>query len=438
MRLADLTGRRVVLLGLGRDVRAAVEPIARARPAGMVLVDDHPVADRPAADQLVDSGSSPADLRQCDLASAAQWGEVFVRSPGFPRYQPELTEALQRGGSMTTPVDLWMGTEGVERTVIGVTGTKGKSTVTDMIGRLAAGVSERVALAGNLGVPVFDEGWDQSSPLVVLEISSYQAADLHNVPDVAVVTMLSQDHLSWHGGVERYLADKLHVVRNDGGTARHVVAREGDAPTIDALVGLGVEPELVSLPELASVPERGGTIPEHRLHNAALAAAALRAAGGPSIAIEDVVAVAETSLPGRLDRCPGPSGLLCLDDALASNPSAAAAGLAWLRGLGRPTVLLLGGADRGVDPAPLVAEVAKWSPGTLRCVTLPENGRELAAACAVPVLASAARVRDAVAVAVGEAGVDDAVIFSPGAPTPAGAGNWETRSAEFRAALVNP
>lgn len=436
MHLADLHGRRVVLLGLGRDVSAALEAIERARPADIVVVDDRPidviVAGRRGGDGRgrVDL-LSPERLDRRDLAEAARWGEVFVRSPGFPRYQPELVEALDRGGVMTTPVDLWMGTYGPQRTVIGVTGTKGKSTVTDLIGRLAARAGQRVALAGNLGVPVFDDGWDHDSPLVVLEISSYQAADLHHVADVAVVTMLSEDHLSWHGGVDRYLADKLHVVSNDGGTARRVLARQGDDRTIDALAALGVDPELVAMPDGGD-----GSVPAHRLHNGALAAAALRAAGGPEVGVDDVARMAATSLPGRLDRCSGPQGLLCLDDALASNPSATAAGLAWLRGLGRPTTVLLGGADRGVDPSPLAAEVARWPLGALRGVTMPDSGAELAAACVIPVMADVRDVTEAVTVAVGGSEPGGVVILSPGAPTPAGSGNWETRSAAFRAALL--
>jgi UDP-N-acetylmuramoylalanine--D-glutamate ligase len=413
----------VALLGLGADVLAAVPAIVDAGPVEVVAVDDA------SAGEALPSGVT----RLVSLVDAASWAEVFVRSPGFPRYRPELVVACRAGAAMTTPLDLWLGTHGADRTVIGITGTKGKSTVTSLLGAMAADEGLRVGVAGNLGVPVFASGWDGDAPLIVLEVSSYQAADLHHVPDVAVVTFLSEDHLSWHGGVERYVADKLRLVRNEGGTAARVLVPAEGGGAAAAVAALGVEPEVVGAP--AGAP---GSVPLHRLANAALAAAALAAAGGPVLEDSVVSEAARGSLPGRLDVCPGPAGVLCVDDALASNPSATAAGLAWLRSLGRPTVVILGGADRGVDPGPLVDEAGRWESGALRVVAVPENGGALAAACGLPVLAEAVDVHDAVRRALPVLVPGDALLFSPAAPTPPGLGNWVTRSDAFRATLRCP
>jgi len=416
VHLEELAGRRIALLGLGIDVRAALGAILGAGPSAVWAVEDGAVAD---------------GLARRSLAAAAAEAEVFVRSPGFPRYQEPLLAALARGAVMTTPLDLWLGTHGADRTVVGITGTKGKSTVTDLLGRLSVAAGRPVGVAGNLGVPVFAEGWAHDAPTIVLEVSSYQAADLHHVPDVAVLSSLAEDHLSWHGGVERYVADKLRVLRNDGGTAgRILLPASGGGRAAEVVAAAGLEAEVVDL------PAGGPDVPVHRLQNAALAAAALAAVGGPVLGDAAVVAAAQSSMPGRLDPCPGPDGLLCLDDALASNPSATAAGLAYLRGLGRPTIVVLGGADRGVDPAPLVEEAARWAPGRLRAVTVPTNGRGLADRAALPVVAEADGVAGAVAQALAVLPTDGVLLFSPGAPTVPGTGNWETRSAEFRAALV--
>jgi UDP-N-acetylmuramoylalanine--D-glutamate ligase len=284
-------------------------------------------------------------------------------------------------------------------------------------------------VAGNLGVPVFSSEWEHDAPVVVLEVSSYQAADLHHVPDVAVLTFLAEDHLSWHGGVEPYVADKLRLLRNESGTAGRILipAAGGRAAEVTAAAGLH--------PVVVSPPEAGPDVPRHRLQNAALAAAVLAEVGGPRLDDAAVVDAARGSLPGRLDSCAGPDGVLCIDDALASNPSATAAGLAWLRDLGRPTVVLLGGADRGVDPTPLADEVARWPPGLLRSVTLPDNGADLAARCGLPVAASATGVGDAAHQGLALLPADGVLLFSPAAPTPAGSGNWETRSGEFRTAV---
>ncbi|CAN5688640.1 UDP-N-acetylmuramoyl-L-alanine--D-glutamate ligase [soil metagenome] len=415
MRLDELRGRRVALLGLGADVRAAVDAIRAAGPAELVVVEE---------------GSAEGTFVRRTLAEAATTAEVFVRSPGFPRYQVPLQEAMAGGAEMTTPLDLWLGTHGSSRTVVGITGTKGKSTVTDLLGRMAGEAGLDVGVAGNLGVPVFSDGWNHRAPCIVLEVSSYQAADLHHVPDVAVMTYLSEDHLSWHGGVDRYVADKLRLLSNEGRTAGRILvpAHGGRAAEVAAAAGLVVE---VVVP-----PPAGPEVPSHRVQNAALAAAALAAVGGPGLDGPAIVEAARTSsLPGRLDECAGPAGLLCLDDALASNPSASAAGLAWVRGLGRPTVVVLGGMDRGVDPAPLVAEVARWEAGRLRAITLPVNGSELADRAGVEVVGRAEDVGGAVRLAIGSLSPGGVLLFSPAAPTPPGLGNWETRSRQFREAL---
>lgn len=150
MHLAELAGRRVAVLGLGIDTTAALPVVAGAGPAELLVVEDGPLH----------AEARGIEHQIVPLHEAATWAEVFVRSPGFPRYEASLVAARERGAAMTTPLDLWLGTHGADRTVIAVTGTKGKSTVTDLVGRLAADVGLRVGVAGNLGVPVFSPGWD--------------------------------------------------------------------------------------------------------------------------------------------------------------------------------------------------------------------------------------------------------------------------------------
>ncbi len=418
MRLADLRGRRVAVLGAGADVAAAVEVVRAANPAELVLVEE-------SADAMI--GPDLAALPRVDLATAAT-ADVLVRSPGFPRYRPELIAARDRGAQMTTPLDLWLGTTGPARIVIGITGTKGKSTVTTLIGVLAAEADLRVGIAGNLGPAVFGAQWDRDAPLVALEVSSYQAADLHHVPDVAVLTYLAQDHLSWHGGLDAYVDDKLRLLRNESGTAARILVAEHGGRAHEALTARGLDAEVVTPPAPAAPCRLTGsrTRPWRPWRSRSAA---------PHPPMTPCCAAAATSMPGRLDPCPGPGGLFCVDDALASNPSATAAALAWLRELDRPTVVILGGEDRGVDPSPLVEEAARWTRGRLRAITVPENGATLARRSGIEVLAEMADVAAATARAADASAPEGVVLFSPGAPTPPGTGNWQTRSTAFRAAL---
>lgn len=431
MHPRDLSGRVVALLGLGSDVRAAVPTIMAAGPREVVVVDDG-----------LSGGVTIGEytFRVVPLAEASAAAEAMVRSPGYPRYLPELVEARRRGVAMTTPVDLFLAALPPEVVTVLVTGTKGKSTTTELIGRFARQAGIEVGVAGNLGVPVFEPGWGADAPIVVLEVSSYQASDLHHAPDVAVITSIAEDHLSWHGGLETYLEDKLRVVDNDAGRAAEVLVPAAETRAREVLAERFPDLE----PLLVDEPASDDAIPAHRLRNAALAARVVEELGGPAPDTAQVLSAASGSLPGRLDVCAAADstgGVVFVDDALASNPSATAAGLAWARANSNEVVVVLGGHARGVSDAPLRDEARRWNEDPrrrLRAVVVPESGAELARSCGIEVLAEVDDLAAAVHIAHealrgGPGG--PMVIFSPAAPTPPGSGNWETRSEQFRDAV---
>ncbi|MGB3412594.1 MAG: Mur ligase family protein [Microthrixaceae bacterium] len=491
MHPEDLRGRRIVVLGLGIDVRAAIPKLAEVSPAEWLLVDSGSEVATAAEGGVVTVDG--VALQLIDLETASELAEVFLRSPGFPRYLEPLNAARGRGVPMTTPVDLFMATLRPDQRVVAVTGTKGKSTTTDLVGHFLADAGVRAGIAGNLGIPVFADGWDSEAPIVVIEVSSYQASDLHHVPDIAVLTSLSEDHLSWHGGVERYVADKLRVVSNESGTAPIVIVSADEPGAIAAVES--------QRPVVVKSPPNPDGLPFQRVQNAALAAEVLRQLGvtadagasavagadvdaGPSaggggdaseiagadarsgvasMTEEQILAGAAATMPGRLDPCPTGDerwqGVSFIDDTLASNPSAAGAGLRWARSTGLPTVVILGGSDRGVSVAPLLDEASLWDPTMLAAVTLPDNGNELAEHAGIASIGAAESVTEAVAIASAwlestprpprsasrtEADSksdpgrpDGIVLFSPAAPTPARQGSWKNRSADFRSAVVS-
>lgn len=437
MRPDDLTGRRVAVLGLGVDVRAAIAKLAPVGPAEWLLVDSAAEVAAQARDGVVTVDG--IDLLLVDLETASESAEVFLRSPGFPRYLEPLVAARARGALMTTPVDLFMGSTRPDQKVVAITGTKGKSTTTDLVGHFLKDAGVRAGVAGNLGIPVFADGWDSDAPVVVIEVSSYQASDLHHVPDVAVLTSLSQDHLSWHGGVERYVADKLRVVSNEAGTAPVVIVSADELGALQAVAAHN--------PVVVASPENPDGLPFQRVQNAALAAEVLSQLGLAEMTEEQILAGAVATMPGRLDPCKTGGGrwesTSFLDDTLASNPSASAAGLRWARSTGKRVAVILGGSDRGVSVEPLRDEASLWEPGRLVAVTVADNGADIAEQAGIEVLGRADSVTEAVRLAAGwldsdePAQIGGIVLFSPAAPTPARQGSWKERSSEFRSAVLS-
>lgn len=451
MTLDELVRSRVVVWGLGAEGRSVVE-LLRRRGADPTVVDDGP---------LPPSGGSPVPgtpgrdpVAACPPGSV-EWDavDVVVRSPGVPRRHPGIVAAAARGVTVTTAMAVWL-EDAAALPVLAVTGTKGKSTTAALAAALLEAEGLRVALAGNIGVPVTDLYARPPYDAYVVEVSSYQAADVTTSPRVVVLTNLSPDHLDWHGGEAAYYRDKLRLVTAGptpllavGSSSAEAVARTGG---VAGRVLFGPSGTVCVVPPGSTVHVDGrpvvdasrlGVPGEHNVWNlcGAVAGVTLLLGRPPS---PPAAAAAVDGFGGLSSRCTTVAtvdGRDYVDDALASNPFATAASLRAFAG--RPVTLVVGGGDRGVDPGPLVdaldaAEPAAsvvvleplptgWAP-----VADPAGGRwTVRRATDVPAAVAAARTLTP------HGGV---VLFSPAAPTPAGQGSYRQRSEQFRRAVLAP
>ncbi len=145
------------------------------------------------------------------LVAALAGCDVVVRSPGVSVHRAELRAVRDAGTPVTTATSLWLAERGGEG-VIGVTGTKGKSTTAALTCHLARAAGRTAELAGNIGVPALDLLDREPADVTVVELSSYHTADLEIGPEVALVTSLFREHTDWHGSEDAYRADKLRLL----------------------------------------------------------------------------------------------------------------------------------------------------------------------------------------------------------------------------------
>jgi UDP-N-acetylmuramoylalanine--D-glutamate ligase len=436
--LDDLCSRRVALWGIGQEGLAMVELLA-GRGVELLLIDDHPQA----AAARVGAGHRVLDPGQ------VAWGEVdvVVRAPGVSRYRPELAAATASGVSVTTAMAIWL-EDFAEARVVAVTGTKGKSTTATLTAAILRSSGRDVTLIGNIGVPVSESYGRPLSDAYVVEVSSYQAAEVTVTPGVCVVTSLAPDHLDWHGGVEPYYRDKLQLIEAGPPGALAVnagsdeaVRRTGGHPE-RTLFGPTGRVRLTAAGEIAVDGEplcdaRGLRAPgvHNRWNLCGAIAGALLLDGHPPPA-RSVEAVIEEfdGLPSRCRTVGERDGLTFVDDALASNPLATVASLGAFPG--RELTVILGGADRGVDPAGLVEAVATRRPPA-RIIVLAPDPQGLAKAMAAggsgshPAVETAPDLESAVRRAVASTPSGGVVLFSPAAPTPEGGGGYGERSRRF-------
>lgn len=439
MRFSDLEGSSVGVWGAGREIRSFASQLERRLPAARITViafDSQPADDEIAAiakNARVAVGEGVVEaLSECD---------AVVRSPGVSIHRPEMEELHDRGIPVTTATGLWLAERG-GRGVVGITGTKGKSTTAALAHHLALSSGRSIALAGNIGVPALDLLDHEPIDLILLELSSYQIADLATGPEVGVITNLYREHLDWHLTEQAYRDEKLRLFSLPGVSTAVVNARQPElveaAWRVERIVLYG-EPggwgcdrrgilhagELVV--GLADLPLLGS----HNALNLCAALAALEVAGVEPPLPASLAGFA--SLPHRLQSCGEHDSVLWVDDSISTTPESTLAALEAFAD--RDVVLLGGGQDRGQDYAELGAELARRGAAI---VGMPTTGeRAVVAAREAGVTAEHAVVAedlaDAVAVARSLAHPGSVVLLSPAAPSYDHFVNFEERGERFRA-----
>ncbi|MDE3134069.1 MAG: UDP-N-acetylmuramoyl-L-alanine--D-glutamate ligase, partial [Acidobacteriota bacterium] len=316
------------------------------------------------------------------------------------------------GGRVTSATNLFL--EACPGLVVGVTGTKGKSTTATIIAHLLAQLTA-TELAGNIGRPVIELLDTPIDTWVVCELSSYQIADLTIGPEVAVLTNLYREHTDWHGSEERYRADKLRIFDLPG--VRAAVRPLGDR---------GGWP----------VPEWSGQIPLRGRHNAENVSAAItaieRAGFGPPPLPEALNGL--RALPHRLQTVhTDATGVEWVDDSISTTPESAIAALSAFPE--RPVVLIAGGSEREQDYRGLAETLAARSEPT-ELILLPDTGRRIAEAAAAggfgaDRMSTAGDMREAAALARRLARPGGVVLLSPAAPSFNQYRNFEERGNHF-------
>jgi UDP-N-acetylmuramoylalanine--D-glutamate ligase len=441
VRFSELDGATVGVWGAGREIRSLADQLARRLPSARIAVaafDTLPDGDvrgmlRAPQLQLVTGAGAVEALAACD---------VVIRSPGVSIHRPEMRALREAGVPITTATSLWLA-EREGRGVVGVTGTKGKSTTASLIAHLARAAGRDADLAGNIGVPALDLLDRRPADMTVVELSSYQIADLAVAPEVAVITSLFREHTEWHGSEEAYRTEKLRILGLPGLRVTVFNARDsqlsaaiGDAANVvrygvsegwDVVDG-GITFREAGVLTSAELPLPG----QHNALNLCGALAALEAFGVAPAPLPQALA-GFRSLPHRLETLGERGGILWVNDSISTTPESTLAALASFPD--RRVVLIAGGQDRGQDHDEL-GQVLATTGATV--IGVPSTGpRLLGAARSAGVLGDraieASDLEDAVARAREVAQAGEVIILSPAAPSYDNYRDFEQRGDRFRA-----
>jgi UDP-N-acetylmuramoylalanine--D-glutamate ligase len=360
----NVSGARVVVAGAARSGVAAAELLAR-RGATVTLTDVKVAI--PEADRLRAAGVALA-LGSNDI-DALDRADLIVTSPGVPLELESLASARSRGVPIIGELEL--ASRWLRGRIIAITGTKGKSTTTTLVGRMLKEAGRHVLVGGNIGVPLSAQVDDSTADTVhVVEASSFQleATDTFH-PWVAALLNLSPDHLDRHPNEAAYAAAKARIFANQtaddwtvvnadsvralelaaSSRARHLVY--GVEQTAHAAIF--VERDFIwqrtsegqtPLVPLASIQLAG----RHMLSNVAAASAISHAAGATNVAMTRAL-VGFTGLEHVMEPVATIGGVRFVNDSKATNVDAAGRSIESFDGV----VVILGGRYKGGEFADL-------------------------------------------------------------------------------------
>jgi len=380
------------------------------------VIEDRP---DPATRADVDAmGAELCDLQaEGELASIVAGCDLVVPSPGVPPRHPVFALAGELGVVVSAEIEVAAGW--ATSPMVAVTGTNGKTTVTELTTAMLLASGRRARAAGNIGLSLADAVRLESDVLVV-EASSFQLEFSRSFrPAVAVWLNVALDHLDWHPDPASYVAAKARIWANLGpeGVAvanvedRSVMSASTDLRcpvvtfgaggfyhSVDGRLWAGEEP-------IIAVAEMWRSMP-HDVANALAAAAAAMSAGATLSGVAEALR-RFAGLPHRMTQIAEADGVRWYDDSKATNPHAV---LAAVRGFDS-VVLIAGGRNKGVDLRGLAATV----PPVHSVVAIGEAAEEIravfAATCPVAIAAS---MEEAVDAAASAARPGDAVVLSPG------------------------
>ena len=448
MKIIELKNKNIVVVGAGRTGFAVSRFCAR-RGAKVTLSDRAASVDTP--DLLEELKQLGVSLELGGhMAETFTGADLIVMSPGVPETIPPVLSAAAAGVPVTGEIEL--AATCIETPILAVTGTNGKTTTCELTAAMLARSGRKVFLGGNIGNPLINyPDQDETADVLVIEISSFQLDTISTFrPTVGVMLNISPDHLDRYADFEAYAASKMRLFENQResdtailNTSDPVINRLSTDLSAQKLNyprlkgqqnGAVLENNRISL---SGMSDPGAHIDlksfrlvgQHNRENACAAALSALSAGGSLAGIQSVINEFK-GLPHRMEWVANIDGVDYLNDSKATNVDSVARALECFEG---PTVLIMGGLDKGGNFKSLVQLVAN------RCRLLIVCGEaaDLIRAALENVVAvrKTDRLAEAAILAHREAKRGDTVLLSPGCASFDHYNNYRERGNDFKSAV---
>ena len=444
MKLQELQKKNIIIWGAGRDGLSALAQIQKLFPTKKILIFTDKEVPPELSAELQRRGSVEF-VSGHHIVENLSRSDVVIKSPGISLYRDDIKSAAKKGVQFISTTNLWFAEIG-NRNIIAVTGTKGKSTTASIIFHCLNKLGLSVEICGNIGNPLLDYLDKQNdTDIYIVELSSYQTADIAFTPPIGILVNLFPEHLDWHKSLDNYYKDKLRLF-NPG--QLHTILNYKDKVTRDLTAGWsGIQffekDDVIHSKEnkLYYGEKNLGRIKntylqgEHNLSNICAALTGIEAAGYDPIKCCDYLDNF-VGLPHRQEILGTRNGLLFVDDSISTTPETAMAAIK--RFFGSPITILLGGYDREQNYAALATFLCLKQIHMV--IAIPDNGHRIAEAVrkekerrgAGPNLLETDDLLSAVKAAKKHTPSGGIVLLSPAAPSYGIFGSFEERGEIFR------
>ena len=294
---------------------------------------------------------------------------VVVKTAGYPGSKVPV--------AYTTPTKIFFDcAKQLGAKIVGVTGTKGKSTTASLLYRMLQQGGMPSLLGGNIGIPMLDLLADADAhSILVVELSSYQLAELDTSPDMAVITNLYRDHIDYHGSLEAYWEAKRNIVRYM--TSENTVVFNPESEIVYHWMAESEAKTIQIDPQETVDMAKSQLIGDHNKLNYLMAKAAAQAFGVDLFSCQHILKNFKP-ITHRLEKVRTVHGVTYIDDAIASQPEAAIAGItACVHAVGPVGCVMLGGQDRDYDFTALVKLLSTLNIPKL--ILFPDTGAKIKA-----------------------------------------------------------
>ncbi|MBI5754837.1 UDP-N-acetylmuramoyl-L-alanine--D-glutamate ligase [Candidatus Peregrinibacteria bacterium] len=363
--------KKILILGFGKDGAATLRVLRRFFPKQTLWIADKK------ADLRVRDSHVRLILGENYLKNLDRF-DVIIKSPGIP-FLPEISRVAKR---VTSSAQLFFDHLSPSNAVIGVTGSKGKSTVAALLHAVLKHAGLKTRLIGNIGKPALPF-LNHKNTVFVYELSSYQLERLHARPHIAIFTQFFPEHLNYHGSLARYFSAKKNITKyqkkEDFFIFPHSVNILRRLPTKAQKIACGVRESFwhdeeyfyhvkKKLFPVSDVKLLG----EHNLQNILLVLAAVDKLHIPLQKAAEVI-TSFSGLPHRLEYVGNFRGIDFYDDAISTTPESTLAALDIFKE--KIGTIILGGEDRGYDFSELAEALCRYR--IVNIVLFPDTGERI-------------------------------------------------------------